>query len=437
MADAEVKARIRLIREEPGLLRAVATALGGDFSTATFTANRAERRPSTETFPCKEFSIVDDMLTVSDSASVSISNPDGVHSDKFFLGQRVEIDESDPDVANGQWVRMFTGRIVGLNYASDVQGGSVIQVDAMDLGWHLTSCDATPLTQTARGTIAKLIENLVHPSWGFETTTTGGLKIDDNVLNRTLKQGRQGVARLFVPPKTILPFIQVEPGQKPFDVLRTYLTREGVLLNVSARGGIVLFRPDYEASTPYAGAEYHPISDPRRSRSNVLGRPTLSMTIDGVYSEVQCWSTTVKPTRVQSDAIAVNPNAVYRKHSYKLDPNPLPFERLCVAMDSEAITPEMRKNRAVWKAQMDEFNSWRYEVELRRHSQRGAFIVSDTMFPLVDTLHKVDGTFYVQQVRRSVSLDKGERVKLILRQPIIDPTLQKQLGGGAKKAAKR
>lgn len=418
----EVRARIRVYSGD-----------GGAADSLDATAASIQRGPrASQTLMCKEFCIVDDMLNVADTASVTVANIDGENTGKFECGQRIEIDEADDDVAGGSPVRMFTGRITNLEFGSDIGGGSIIRIDAMDLGWHLTSCDAKPLVSTLGGTLKQLIGKLIDSSWGFVKTTTG-VSIDDNLLNRSLKQGRQGYSRQFIPPQQKqYMYIQVEPGQKPIDVLRTYLQREGLLINVSARGGLVLFRPDYTTESPYDGVYFHAVQDARHTRNNVVGRPSLSKSIEGMYSEVQCWSTVVKPLAVQDTAISVDPNAAYTHYFFKPDSNPLPFYRRAVFMDGEAINADMRKMRAIYKYQLDGFNSWRYEVDLQGHSQRNAFIVSDTMMTVNDGVHQVRGTYYVQSVRRSCTLGEGARVHLTLRKPIIDPTLQRQVGGGGK-----
>jgi prophage tail gpP-like protein len=414
---ANPKARIRL------------PAGGNSGQAITVTGGAASGRNGTNVLPAKEWSVSDDVLNLSDSASFTVANVDGENSGRFYIGQRLEIDESDPDVAGGQWTRIFTGIVIGLDSGSDTSGGSVIAVSAMDLGWCLTSCSAPPLLPTTGITLSTLCSKLIHPTWGFQSTRpTAG-----NAVNRSLKQGRQGVLRLFVPPKTILPFIQVEPGQTPMDVLQTYAQREGLLINVGARGDLILFQPNYDQEASYETLRYH--SDSDRTRNNIQGRPTFHEAIDGRYSEVQCWSTVVKPTNVQETAIANNPNAQYRHASYKPDQNPLPFYRLMVFSDGEAITPQMRKNRATWKWQMDYFNSWTYSATKEGHSSGGRFYTSDTMQSVDDAVHKVAGTFYVQSVTRSMTLHEGATSKLTVRKPILNPNLTAQLGGGARKAA--
>jgi hypothetical protein len=208
-----------------------------------------------------------------------------------------------------------------------------------------------------------------------------------------------------------------------------------VLINTGAKGELIFFRPDYAADPLYA-SRYFASSNSRSSQNNVVGRPSLRETIDGVYSEVQCWSTAVGTgENLNTD----NPNDQYRHSTYRPTTNPLPFERRHVFSDGEAINEQLRMNRAIWKYQLGQFESWQYEVEFPTHSQNGAFFVSDTMISCEDTVNGVAaGAYYVQSVRRSLTLGGGMRTKLTIRKPgLLNPELDSlNIGAGAKPAAK-
>jgi hypothetical protein len=81
------------------------------------------------------------------------------------------------------------------------------------------------------------------------------------------------------------------------------------------------------------------------------------------------------------------------------------------------------------------FQSWEYTVEFNSHSQGGLLFTSDTMISVTDTVNQVSGLYYVQSVRRSLTLREGFRTRLTIRKPLLDPSLQRQIGGGAVKAA--
>ena len=380
------------------------------------------------TFLAKEWSVSDDILNVSDPASFSIANDDGENSGKFQLGQRVEMEESDPDVADGAWTRCFTGRITSIETGSDVSGGSVIVVSCQDLGWHLTSSSGQPHLRIEGLTFDRMLQKLVDPSWGFGPVQAS------NKLNRTLKQGRQVITRdLNIQFKAVYPYVQIEVGQSVWDVMRVYAQREGVLVNVGAFGQLVLFRPNYSLATLYEGIEYHSSKNPLAN--NVIGRPTLKEVIDGVYNEVQCWTTILLSPKLGNKE---DQNAGTYRETYRLDSNPLPFERRLTFSDTEAINRKMAKNRAIWKQQMERFNSWSYECELPTHSQVrdgvGSFLTSDQIIEVDDTVNGVQFGCYIQTVRRSRTIRDGTKSRLTLRRAqLLDPTLQQTVGGGAAK----
>jgi hypothetical protein len=410
---------------------------GGDpFEAMTVTVGPRLSATTTDSVPAKEICIIDDCTTASDSASLTVANINGENSNRFFRGQRVEVDESDPAVAGGAWCPMFTGRVIKENARSG-PSGSEIAIDLMDLGWHLTTSKAVPLQNINGITLGVLLQKVVDPSWGFRSTILAGQPdvTIGNVLNRTLKQGRQGALRQYAPPKTILPYIQIEPGQTPWEILQTYLTRIGYLMNIGVRGDIILFRPDYSQPAPYETLHYYGTNSASSVLNNIVGTPTVISTIDGVFTETQCWSTVVKPTLVQDTEKSKDPNSQYRHYTYPAPVEVLPFVRREVFSDGEAISEEMRENRAIWKYQMGLFNSWSYECEVPAHSSNGVFYASDSMISVDDAFHGVSGTFYIQRVKKTYG-EGGGSSHLLLRKPyLLDPSLQTQSGGGASRAA--
>jgi prophage tail gpP-like protein len=307
-------------------------------------------------------------------------------------------------------------------------------LQVQDLGWHLTSCHAPPhmkeLTNVSLNELMRVGGLLIDQTWGFAPTDFGV----GNDKNRTLNQGRLGIERYQnFHAGAILPFIQVEVGMAPFDILRSYAQREGFLINVGKRGDLIIFRPRYNQPPSYGeGIIYRGVADGQCN--NVIGSPRLRQTIDGLYSKVDCWST-ILAASAAAQATTDNPNYQYLHDSYTPEENPLPFFRLATFMDQEAVSSRLRLMRAKWKQMMDHFNSWEYTVEVPGHSRAGDFFASDTMIQVVDTLAGLDGLYYVQRVSRSLrGGGQGARTRLTLRLPwLLDPALQK-LSGGAQRA---
>jgi prophage tail gpP-like protein len=394
-----------------------------------------------DSIACREWSISDDVMNLSDTASLTVPNVDGENSGKFLVGQKIEIEVSDDDVRNGEWCRAFTGLITEVRTGSDMSGGSVVQLTCQDLGWFLTMCCAKPLVNIKRKTFRQLLQLLLDPSWGI-----GEIRAD-NDLSRKIKHGRQVIVQNFKPILgAVLPYIQVEPGQKPADIILTYAARDGVLVNVAADGALVFFRPDFSQQALFS-ALYSGSKDPTRIDNNVLGRPELRESIDGLFSEVQVWSTVVIDPGQNGLNQTENPNAAFRHTTYpggyqkakKVNPNytnPLPFFRREVISDPEAINDDLRWNRAQWKIQTGLNNSWEYTVQFDRHSQEGAFFCSDTMINVDDRVNKVKGIYYVQSVRRSQTLGEGTKATLVIRKPVLDPNKTALNFGGTKGSGK-
>jgi prophage tail gpP-like protein len=393
--------------------------------------------------PAIEWCVFDDMLTVSDSMSFTVANSDGANAGVFLPGRRVEVDASDDGVNGGSWTRVFTGRVIDVTYGSDLAGGSTIVVSCMDLGWHLTSCCAPPLQTTNGIKLNQLVASLIDSTWGFQTTASSPTVTVGDVLNRRLKQNARTAAQRNQPRnrEDVLPPIQVEPGQTPWAILEEYFRREGYLLNVGAMGDLVIFQPDYTPPGKYPSIEYHGSTEARRKMNNVEGRPSLRLSLNGLYSEFQVWSTIAVPNIKQQADIVQNPNASYLVDKYASNSNALPFFRRQVTVDSEAITHTMRINRAVFGFQMGQFESTTYECTVMGHSARpdkdsdAVFWVAGDMISVNDTINgPTTGAWYIQRVEKQWSLHGGAKTKLTLRLPRLDPQLQARFGGGAQRA---
>jgi prophage tail gpP-like protein len=366
--------------------------------------------------PCKEWSIDDDILNMCDSAAVTVSNVDGENASMFSPGQQVALDLQNDSVASGQWVRSFTGVVTRVNETSNEHGGSNIQLTMMDNGWYLTNCKAPPLLQIGKRTLAQLFAEVIEPTWGITQI------VSSNNLNVSLKRGRQAVEQAVSPTQgAILPFVQVEPGQTVADVVGLYCQRLGLLINAGADGSIVLFTPNYGQQALFQ-ATYRPGA--LSGSNNLVGSVSFERTIDGLYTQTQCWSTSVLSPQQQGNSDATNPNASFRHATYNPPELPVPFVRREVISDGEAINQQLRLNRAVWKFQMGLFQSWRYECEFDTHQQNGSFFVSDSMIGVQDDVHGLSGVYYVQSVRRSQTLGEGSRTKLVIRRPwLLNPSL--------------
>ncbi|MEO9196316.1 MAG: hypothetical protein ABI445_21905, partial [Polyangia bacterium] len=195
----------------------------------------------------REWSINDDTMNLCDTACVTISNIDGENAGSIKLGQSAHIELSDADVAHGAWCKAFTGIVTDLQTASEASGGSTIVVTMSDVGWFLTQCCAKPLVNIKGKKMIDLLRLLIDPSWPIKKI------LSDNNVNRRIKHGRTVIVQNAKAILTqVLPYIQVEPGQKPADMILLYAARDGVLVNAGADGSLILFRPDYSQQVLYS-----------------------------------------------------------------------------------------------------------------------------------------------------------------------------------------
>lgn len=404
------------------------TVLGQGDETARVSAFSSDALAARSHIPIREWCLSDDVLSVADSASFTVANVDGENAGKFQIGDKIALDEQHPEVANGAWVRQFTGRVTSIETGSDAGGGSVIVVGAMDLGWHLTSSCAKPLQNLNGIRFHELLEKLIHPTWGIKPPT------NDALGNTKLKQGRLGVTRNLAPKLgAVLPYIQTEIGQTPWDIIAPYASREGYLVNIGADGELIYFRPDYAQPALYR-AIYHGARDSRRNENNLTGRPAVHESIDGYYTRVQCWSTVVRAPAIQNTE---NPNASYTRSAISVDDSPLHFFRELAFSDCEAINHSMREQYARWRQGKAEFGCWEYTAEFPSHHQGGHFFTSNSMVTVDDSVNGVPlASYYVQRVQRSVTLRGGTKTKMLIRKPrLLDPTLHdfNPKGGGARR----
>ncbi len=353
----------------------------------------------------KEYSLDDDVLQLGDPFACTIANIDGENTGKIHLGDPLEVYMADPAVRGGAKLRQMKGRVIGLETSSDISGGSTITVKGADLGWHLTHTAGEPWMNLRGIRFSRLLEAVLDPAWGI-----AGVRAE-NDTNRRLRLGRAGVQQAYKPQLgAVLPRIQIEPGEMIADLLLLYAKRERVLVNVSSDGYLQFWNPRYDTDAA-CSIRYHRSTEKERDRNNVLGRPRLSESIDGLYTDVGCVWTSVIPPEVRNSE---NPNEGFHIVWYRA-PGALPFPRRLVFSDGEAMSTQMAEDRARWKYERGLFDSWQYEVTLVGHSQGGAFFAADTMAEVDDTVNGVRGKFYVSAVTRSRTLRDGTTTRLVLR----------------------
>jgi prophage tail gpP-like protein len=361
-----------------------------------------------------QYSIDNDVLQLGDPFAVTIPNPQGRLNGKIAIGDSVEVFMADPDVAGGQKLRVLKGLITGRDSESADGTGTVLTVSGADLGRHLVDNDA-PLWFRLRGaTFDQLLRKVLDPSWGFT-----GVRAE-NDTHRRLNLGRAGIAQEIAPAvKAFIPPVQTEVGEKIADLLIEYARREHKLVNVSSDGYLQIWSPNYDQKPLYR-LEYHRLDEPGYRRNNVE-HARLSESIDGVYTNVACVGTVVRPPVT---ANAQNPNEGKFRGTYALNfattpPAPLPFTRRVTFSDGDQLTKQQANARAKWRWQRGMFDSWRAEYTVKGHSQNGVFFTPDTMVEVRDSVNGVGGNYYLSAVRK-IRDGQGTRTVLTVRRPLLE-----------------
>ncbi len=351
------------------------------------------------------YSYTSDVLQLGDPCAVAIPDPNLKVQTSINPGDKIEFFTTDPDVSGGQKTRRVLGLVTATTGTTNRQQGTVIQVGGADLGWHLVNTDAPIWFRLQGATFQTLFNRVLDASWGFVGVA------GDNLANRKLNLGgafarsQQNKAMLkFIPP------VQTEVGTKIADLLIEYSRREKALVNVSADGYLQFWQPDYNQQASFS-FECHPVGEAGNEDNNIL-EASLSRTIDGVYSQVQCIWSVLRPPKQQDQN---NSHPGRQARTYKPSPNPLPFTRRLTVSDPDQLSGDQAQRRAQWKWQRGMFDSWEYTIVVKGHTQSGLFYAPDTIAQVNDSVLNVRGNFYVSAVKYERSRQKGTRTTLTLK----------------------
>jgi hypothetical protein len=325
---------------------------------------------------------------------------------KIALGDSIQFYIADPELNGGTRVQKLKGIVTSRQSSCSDGSGTVVTIGGADLGWHLAN-NAAPLWFRLRGiTFGALLRKVLDPSWGF-----AGVRAE-NDSNRRLKLGRAGVVQSISGSiDSIIPPIQIKPGEMIADVLILYAKRERKLVNVSS-DGYLQFGAPAKRGEPLYRLTFTQLMIERGSLNNIE-RVTLSETIDGVFTETICVGTVVRPPE---NGDPRNPNEGHFRGTYR-SPSTLAFLRRFMFADGDQLTPDQADDRARWKTERGEFDSWQYVIQVKGHSQNGVFYEPDTFAEVDDTVNGVQGVLYVSAVRYARDLRSGQTTTLTLRKP--------------------
>lgn len=356
-------------------------------------------------YDTKQHHYVSDVLRLGDEFAADIPIPSGKAMlrsggevsapDVAHLGDLVRLYVSDPAVSAGKLTLKMTGRVTGRQLQGNSRSGHLLRVQGADLGWHLMATHGKPLVAIQGLTYGELLRRVLDPSWGFSGVRTG------NAENLRLKLGRTGINlhnQRISNSKGVKPRLQIEVGQSISDVILRWAKLAGYLVNVSADGWLQFFSPQSPQSGGKAlyGFHRHAAVSGRGQKNNVLSA-SLRESIDGLYTDVECWTTIVTPP--EGDKKATDDPNYGRYHGAYHAPKTLPFKRLQTFSDPDCIGKKAVDQRAKWQWQRGQFQAWTYEATVPGHSQDGLYYEPDTLCTVDDSIYGVKGTFYISSVR--------------------------------------
>lgn len=345
----------------------------------------------------KDYAIKDDVIGLGDDFCLTVANPDGRHTDQILDGARCRVWMQDPRVQNGAPILQLKGVIVRQRVQVSPSGGMEILVQGADYGWHLQNNDGPPLFNMEGVTLDYFLQHVIDPSWDF-----GPAILTDNEENRKLNQGRLGLTRVIQKAaRAILPPIQIEPGQNIAQILIEYAKREQLLVNVTSDGSLALFRPNYGQPIS-CSFDFHPSTSDERVRNNVK-MPVLDRSIEGLYTDVSCFTTRVRPDRTQ-DTHNFNEGRI-RGDYQNLDT--LPFRRRRTFTDQEQIGQAKADARARWMYLRGLHDSWTLTFTVAGHVQNGLYYAADTMCDLRMPAFGVERSGYITSVQKCRKMARG------------------------------
>jgi prophage tail gpP-like protein len=365
----------------------------------------------------REYCYDSDILQLGDPFSVTLPDPYERWTD-VLVGDPIVLNMASP-LAGGRKVQKITGIITQLVRSVDERGGTVLNVAGADLGWHLVNNDA-PIWKRLHGGMLfgdptdmtkGLVGLLVDSSWGFKGFRT------ENDTNIRIKMGgsfTRAIQNLGEGDRP--PIVQIEPGDKPADIMIQYAKLINRLINVSGDGYLQLFSPNYDQPVAYRFYNYR--TDPARRAKNNVKRVSYTQRLDGVYTKGLCVG-----TRVIARTEGVDPNDPNKDSFYGVyepSPAPLRFKRLRAFADADRLSSAQVSARAKWAVQRAAFDSSSYVITVRGHTQNGVFYEPDTLCEVYDEYCgigiKTRPLRYVTAVKYNRDRDNGLTTELTLNE---------------------
>lgn len=355
----------------------------------------------------ESFEISDDVMAVGEEQRFVVVNRGKKYRDKLRLGQSCEVIMQHPRVNGGAPTTKHRGRIVRRE-PTITSSGSMINIVSADPGWHLQNSDAPIWIRLQGKTYAQLVDPLTSPlfdnTWGFRGLRFGA---EASLLRRRLKLGVAAVAAASQQVLDPVHVIQIEPGQKPWDIIVEYCRRLNLLVNVSPDGYLSIYRPVLGGDAAYS----------LRQLDGDSGNNMLSASIvedaRTIYTEVTVVGEQIGYEGPQDPN---DPNSS-KKVGRVYHRDALPFRNALATCDGEMFANGLAQKHAEWLHRRGLFDAFSITVEVADHHQGGLWWASDCLVNVQSDELGLYGNFYLQSVRCSGSKTDGDKTTLTLRRP--------------------
>lgn len=341
------------------------------------------------------FSLTFDILNLGDAFTLTVPDPKQKWRNILVPGQPVQIFASNPNVGNGIQVQMYDGLIVNRQRISDINRGSVIQLNCSDKGWYLKENCPEVWQQLTTGNYIDLFTKFAgDKTWGFVNADgTANLTTDSTtskLIRQGLQRGRAGQLQTLALKGLLVYRVQVEPGMTNAAILLKYAKNFGRLCNITPDGLFQVFTPDYSQTASYR-IDYH--DDNQRTKNNVLD-VRIQEGIESVYTNV----TVVGEKVLNLYPDPGDPNTG-KFRGYASNSDVLSFTHNLSYTEGELYQEQYADVAAKWRLDRGLFDASTYIYVVRGHQQGGKFWAPDTMISINDTVNDVVGDYYISLVR--------------------------------------
>lgn len=347
------------------------------------------------------FTYTNDVMNLGDPFTFSVPNADGRYNGRFQRGARVELHLQNAAVRGDQLTLKHFGIVINRTMRAD-PSGCYLDIQCADLGWHLRENDAPLWYRLQGGTLLSLVTDptFIDPSWGIRTDVlaVGAQQAEvTNRLRQSLNNSRaQAAIDLQALPSVV--YIQVEPGDKVADLIQTYCRRKNLLFTVTPDRLLQFWLPDYTRKPLYS-ITLHKYSETERQQNTVISC-AITEDVSQIWTDVTCIGEMVGQEAAPDGS---DQNATKRRGTF-VNAGALPFVHRMGFADGDIFDRSAAQKQAKWRWQRGVYDSWTANYTVRGHWARqpgtgeAFWWEADTLVQVNDTVHGLDGTFYVGAV---------------------------------------